>query len=321
MRGARSRRGTSVAVVPCIMSNAYVSTTSRTVVLSLGLLGLAVGDAPVAHASCAVARFELVWSWPADGDTNVPLDATMQLLTSKKRVGSWAATLNDQPLDSDSADSFALGGLQPDTDYTFRIVSTDMRIPTEMPEIAVHFRTGAASGGVVPAPKVAATRLEEEFPLLSERCQATLGAQSCWDTGPAKYRTFDIEDSSAVAYLVSVGDNGYEMLWPVDCEPIASELQQFPNDEPICYRVRAVDARGERSEATQLCLDRKGNSSALEQAQQQEQGSAAPAAASCSTQRVAAAQTSGWLGSVLGLLLTLGLLRRRSGRAGAPRRA
>ena len=70
-------------------------------------VALAISFSSSARASCIVPRFSVVWSSPADGDTNVPLDASMLLLTTLRTMGMWRATIEGREVEPSAEGQYA----------------------------------------------------------------------------------------------------------------------------------------------------------------------------------------------------------------------
>src|SRR5690348_4039287 len=106
--------------------------------LLISLLAVCARVQPAA-ADCLLPPLELLWTYPADGEQDVPLDATFWALASQgSQTPSVSATLNGQPLSGLAAKSdLRLGQsafqiwpltadmartLAPDTAYTLRLL-------------------------------------------------------------------------------------------------------------------------------------------------------------------------------------------------------
>jgi hypothetical protein len=274
--------------------------SSNTIVVFCSALVCVASVASSTRASCTQPALALVWSSPAAGERNVPLDAAMQLLTTTPRTGSWSAVLNDREIGTGNADNIELGVLEPDTDYTFRLLPVGNGARSPSSPIEIEFRTGSSTSSAVDAPVVASTQVLPQPPQSSPECSAALLYDNCFDTPPLVFRTFDLSESSAVAYELRL-NGGRATLWPAGCEVTAPEQPEHARAvSRQCYEISAIDARGTRSAVTEHCIDNDMP------------GRAPAPPPSCSLHSVAASQSPSWLSVALAALFVLARNRARS---------
>lgn len=178
--------------------------------------------AGVARANCVEPPPVLLWSYPADGDTEVPTN--VDLLVTGSPYG--APALNGAPLTRLSSGVYDLGELAPHTAYEVRWDAA-----------AIVFTTGAGPGQE-PAPSVSSDVEVMRNPELEARC-ALIDPQGCFDTGPPTRVRFDA-GPAPVAWLVDVlSCDGFrsQMIWPSACGVPTLERE----DPIICAELRASD--------------------------------------------------------------------------------
>jgi len=263
------------------------------------------------YAHCTEAAPGLLWSYPADHDTDIPLDVSVQLLAARPLEGNWSAELNGQELSTDrltqlrldrklepdgETQVYPLGDLEPDTDYSFRLIPEDKS--TLQPAIALSFHTGAAEHTpAAMAPRVLGSTVTVEFPKITPRCIALFMHNSC-EERVGSFRSLQLDQSQAIAVLVNRLDEHAE-LWPVDCTPIFDAT--VANDVSSCFQLVTVNARGEHSEVTQYCPE-SGPDSAHPSANGK---------ASCATTLVAGQQSTSWPSALFALVALIAWRRRR----------
>ena len=173
---------------------------------ALAFAGLA-GTASNAHAICDIPPPSILWSSPAEGAVEVPIDADLLLVTRSVYLNVAQVTLvgggTERALPAASAlpNHFDLGALEPDRDYTVRITQ-------EANTLELHFTTGR-----VPAPSAAGELLlrsvnRDPEASLPELCSDVLRADTCYDTDPPSLYAFEVDDSPAPV--------GADTLWLVE---------------------------------------------------------------------------------------------------------
>jgi len=172
--------------------------------IGVGRYGAALGAALVffatsrAHASCRAPEPEILWSWPADGAVDVPIDA--DLLLAKR--GFYSAPLlvtlrtgegNGVDVTSGSTlpDHFDLGTLAPHTRYTIKMVVANTPFADAISFETGEGRSSSQSGGLRVASVSEDPWSESLFD--SENCDSIIFADSCYDTGVPPIQAFDID--------------------------------------------------------------------------------------------------------------------------------
>jgi hypothetical protein len=207
-----------------------------------------------ASASCASPTTTLLWSYPADGATDVPTDAVFWMVSGRQPV---QATLDDEPLVIEAATEAAAvssidpGALAADTDYVLRVEYASARaVSPDAGAVAtfeIAFHTGTAKRTQPSVPTVTAHHiLAIDRPV--PRCRDVAAAQGCFDTGNAAIE-FDVSaDRDAIAWLVQAGSTEESTLWPNRCgQPTLIIRTQN------CIDIRALGVGGKLSAPTRYC--------------------------------------------------------------------
>ena len=232
------------------------------------------GPAITARASCAAHPARIVWSYPAAGDRSVPLDAEIRVLSRGPLDSQFEATLNGAVISPSENGVYPTDGLEPDTDYVFRIVGPKPRSSAEeTPTLfELSFHTGTELGSEAPTPQLLGSSHATSFPEFTELCSAAHSSGECFDTPTYVYYDLELEHGDAVAWLVTNLSTGIDKLWPSACDPVLTvhELDR----EPTCFELHAIGANGELSEATEYCTTIESKSKmTLSQTARPEQGS------------------------------------------------
>jgi hypothetical protein len=169
---------------------------------ALGALCFAASDS--AWASCVPTPSALLWSYPANGATNVPTNADLFITGSPLGV----PTLDGLPLQRLAGDSFELGQLAPQTTYEIRWATA-----------VIAFTTGDRAGPETPADLLSNDVLLTRNPEYSTQCPL-VDSQSCFDVGPPTRVRW--EPSAARVWLVEklrCDGSTTTLLWPSECGP------------------------------------------------------------------------------------------------------
>lgn len=172
---------------------------------------------PVAttHASCIDPPVvSLLWSYPADGDQDVPTNAVFWA------VATWPqpkVTLDDValPQPASSSDELSLGTLLPNHDYTLHLVydngDTDYTAPDagSPPAFFIKFRTG--DGPATRVPEAPIDAVQRSADRSTSTCLDIVNAGECFDTGQDVLLTFDVSSPNAIGWLV------HGKPWPARC--------------------------------------------------------------------------------------------------------
>jgi hypothetical protein len=195
-----------------------------------GVLGL--GIARLAWASCAPVEQGLLWSYPANGSVEVPVDA--DLLVNGELSG--LPTLAGEPLLRIATGVYDLGALEPQTRYEVRWDGA-----------AISFTTGdaAAPSPRDPSSDILVTRNPSDFapcPLLP--------AQGCFDTGQRTWVRFDLGPALAwVLDVVSCDGRMRTMVWPSSCGAPVVESE----DRILCVSARTTSGAGLSESTLVIC--------------------------------------------------------------------
>jgi hypothetical protein len=216
-----------------------------------------------ASASCVPPDPAIVWSYPAEGATDVPVDARIFLrLNTYSRPSS--ITVNGVVVNSAGAgatveDMFSPGPLTPNTAY---LVTTTATGPEGPVTLELRFTTGTGTAAAVETPVLSNLRLDPyEAPSVPHTCPAVLEAQDCFDTGQDVVVRADATGNPTMWVLWSypAGDAGpvaprLLASWPGECgaPSYVTHRDRFEMD-PSCLRVTAVGANGEISQSNFLC--------------------------------------------------------------------
>lgn len=211
-----------------------------------GVLAVCTATSAPVHASCAgSATVELLWSYPAEGDSDVPTNAQLQLVLNAQLYGSdWDATLNGEPLARSPDGVFAFGALAPDTDYTFQLEGHQPRASVTTKVVELHFRTGSAAADAVQAPAVVGPSSAEQNDRILSMCERVDARYYCRDTAPNDVREIMLDETHAVAWVDDAGN-----VWPRGCLPRVDLIYA----QGRCYNMHAVSADGQISDASEFC--------------------------------------------------------------------
>jgi hypothetical protein len=198
-----------------------------------GLLAVAVlASTGRASANCIEPPQGLLWSYPANGAVDVPIDA--DLLVTGEADG--LPMLNGTPLTPITPGVYDLGELAPDTAYEVRWSTA-----------AIAFTTGRLTNRAsVPDPRLHLSR----DPVDAGQCPL-VERQGCFDTGPPTRVRWDV-DAFALAWLVDVREcdgSTRTLLWPGACGFPVIERQ----DRIVCASLRASNGATLSSATDLLC--------------------------------------------------------------------
>jgi len=213
-----------------------------------GTLAVCASTSTPAYASCVGSgTVELLWSYPAEGDSDVPTNAQLQMVFNGKMYGpDWDATLNGEPIARSADGAFAFGALAADTDYTFQLEGHQPRDSITAKIVELHFRTGSAVGDAVQAPVVVGPSSAEQSGNTPSMCEGVDARYYCRDTAPNDVREITLDETNAVAWIDDAGN-----LWPRGCYPRVDLISA----QERCYNMHAVAADGQISDATEFCPD------------------------------------------------------------------
>lgn len=211
-----------------------------------GMLAVCASKSAPVYASCVGSTtVELLWSYPAEGDSDVPTNAQLQMVFNGKLYGTdWDATLNGEPIVRSADGAFAFGPLAANTDYTFRLEGHQPRDSITTKLVELHFRTGSVAADVVQAPGLVGPSGIEQSDNILSTCERVDARYYCRDTAPTDVREVMLDESNAVAWIDDAGN-----VWPRGCYPRVDLI--YAQDR--CYNMHAVSADGQISDATEFC--------------------------------------------------------------------
>lgn len=207
------------------------------------------------HADCLTAEPMLLWSYPADGDVEVPINAQVWILSTLAALASpTLVSLNGETLTPAAAEAsatqisrrslhFVPSELAVNTRYTLRVVYAQVGSRAGH-TFELNFTTGSAYATTGRAARVAARSVEATEESRSEPCAELRAVQGCFDTieaNPPQVHRLDLRPSDAIAWFVRTNQPDGSILWPSSCGAPRLLLRDALPDE--CFFVRAV-ARG-----------------------------------------------------------------------------
>jgi hypothetical protein len=221
-------------------------------------LAWGVGAAPLltmagsARADCAVPAPSVVWSSPAAGAVDVPVDADLLLLTERIDLASAEPTLFvggllELPLEAGSTlpGHFDLPELEPNQAHTIVLH------PEQGGPITIGFTTGerraSSAGGAVGLISISQ---EPYAPGLIEEglCHDVLFRDTCFDTGIPLLQTLQVEASAvdehslwAIETVRFDFEETYIQFWPAVCGP-PRQWGALPSDAQ--YRLYNIGESG-----------------------------------------------------------------------------
>lgn len=230
-------------------------------VLGLALAAACTALAAPAAASCSQPNAELVWSFPADGATDVPAGITSLWVLATSWSQPLSATIDGKAVNGMSDRGFGgtqvmVEALSGDADHVLELTYDRNQQAT------VHFHTTSAKPMSSDSPPgVQGHRLEE--PPTDASCQAVLQAQDCFDNGQGSFVRFETETRpAAIAWLVQHKESDdAASFWPATCGDAAlfGASQRLTNG---CFVLRAIDATGTLSQPTEYCIEEKSEDEA-----------------------------------------------------------
>ncbi|HEY0712930.1 MAG TPA: hypothetical protein VGF45_09675 [Polyangia bacterium] len=213
------------------------------------------------EASCAAPPAKIVWSYPADGATDVPTNAGVFVLPSLWQHIPAQITVNGVVVPRSEIPFGYRPTLAPNTKYVVELPATYY---APEPKLSFTFTTGA---GVVPFPKIAVptvdrVTLARQRPL-SAACTEVWQATGCFDTGQDTHAIFETV-GRPLFWLVQqvptrVGETPTPTLWPASCGDPELYVQgtwaaSSGRACPGRFQLRAVGANGDTEVAEIPCM-------------------------------------------------------------------
>lgn len=212
-----------------------------------------------AQATCVPPPFELLWSYPANGAKDVPIDARLWVLVSSASYASFSiegrALTPDRTQGSFNSFSLDPGALQPNRAYKLVIEAKDHDVisgATRDKRVEIAFTTGSAQGTTPGYPNVN-TAVTGAYSLGSTACPAILDTQDCYDTGPGSFVRFPTlgVETPPPAWLAGL-EGGPAHLWPSN--KCGAPTLRVLGDLNRCYVVRSVGLGGQLGQPWRHCI-------------------------------------------------------------------
>ena len=225
----------------------------RTIWLA-GLIGWWCWPPAAADANCIAPALEILWSYPQDGASDIPIDAEFWVSTSHWGIDP-TVTLNGTVLQLEDTGTFSTfrihpGKLDASTAYTLEL--TFNRPDAETDTRRIEFTTGdRAREPALAAPTVTRIR-SARTGFTSHECAAVIQAQDCFDTGQNTLVTLELHDLDAPrAWLITTGYPGTSNVWPQRCGAPAI----FSHNGPApCFEVSAIGDGGSLGDVARTCV-------------------------------------------------------------------
>jgi hypothetical protein len=216
-----------------------------TVILTLAAATAAAGHA---HAKCVLPVPSIVWSFPADGATDVPTNARVVVLTSMAGQTPAKIVVNGVPVSASSVPYSFEPVLEPNKEHVVTF-AVGLSQPVQL---GFRFTTGA---GPAPAPAPGRPKVERQTTSttrdLSPACAAALQVSGCFDTGENTHLVFETT-SRPLYWLIErkpggTGDWQAPTLWPGECGSPEDFIHdhQLRGFDPTRYRLTAVTLAGQ----------------------------------------------------------------------------
>jgi hypothetical protein len=197
-----------------------------------------------AWASCVAPEPRIVWSYPADGETEVPLNARIFIVTNV--LSPQIVTINGDPLVLEP-DKVGYGAkLAPNTDY---IVTLEPSSPFPPKLLTFKFTTGATAVAPeipsVPGVSRITAKHERAF---TPQCQAAWEAMDCFDTGQDTHLVFETPARPLLFMVQSLGPPR-SIPWPIAWPGVCGDPEVFVGSfAGICggsYYITAISRTGD----------------------------------------------------------------------------
>lgn len=228
----------------CRMQSRFAISAGLLVATHAAVLGWNAAAPRMAHASCVAPTPKVIWSYPAAGQVDVPLDSDLLVLTE----GVWddaEVTLEGEPLSAGSAlaGHFDLGALEPNTTYTVAINASEVGGQPAV-DLSWQFTTGDAPADEdVPLAVTIQSATTEVYEWDDDMpCSPAMLADTCFDTGYPSLESFETDIEAGLWVIEVVTPNGSVVsyrLYPGECgQPRMLDYAQFtPGNQ---YRVHAI---------------------------------------------------------------------------------
>jgi hypothetical protein len=237
-----------------------MTTSPPKVCLGACALIAALASPPLAGAACLTPAPTVVWSYPAEGQLDVPTNAAVWLLLSNGHTPE-VVFIDEQPVPANEVGV----GFQPPQPLapgahllSFLATPEDADLPVQL---TLRFTTGAGPSEEEPpeAPFVTGITVPT-MRALAPRCQAAVQAMGCADTGADTHLVF-ANPAAPLLWIVErvpavMDETPVFTAWPGDCG--LPELFTRESVKRSCghrYRLHAAGPTGLRSTGKPVCPD------------------------------------------------------------------
>ncbi|HXU82478.1 MAG TPA: hypothetical protein VN914_13845, partial [Polyangia bacterium] len=223
------------------------------------LAASAVLGTPSSRASCMPPAPAIVWSYPKDGDVDVPTNVTLWLLLSGwHRPGLVLLDGKEIPVNGFGFGYQPLEPMAPSSPHELTFQATS---PGAAPAVTltIHFTTASGeterqSPTVPTVPYVTASPTRP----LSTLCQSVVHAMDCFDTGQDTHLVFATEAKPFLWVVERVpalmGESPVFTLWPGECDQPEVFLQDaVARNCTHQYRLHALEGTGLRAMSRPFC--------------------------------------------------------------------
>jgi hypothetical protein len=230
--------------------------TSPLLVCLAGALGAAPSPA---LAACLTPAPTVVWSYPSEGQTDVPTNLAVWLLLSNGHTPD-VVFIDDEPVPANML-GFGFEPPQPLTPNSLHVLSflatpEDAELPVQL---SLRFTTGPGPADELPpeAPFITAVT-NPTMRNLAPRCQQAVQAMACQEKDPDTHLVF-ANSSRPLLWIVErlpavENEPAFYTLWPGDCG--LPELFTGPGARSACdhhFRLHALGPTGLRATGKPVC--------------------------------------------------------------------
>ena len=198
----------------------------------------------------------VVWSYPKDGDTDIPTNVTLWLLLSNwQRPAKVLLDGQEVPVDAFGFGYRPPAPLAPSSPHELSV-----QAGTQAPvTLTIRFTTasGETERELPMVPKVQAVTATSSRPL-STLCQSVVHAMDCFDTGQDTHLIFETEVRPFLWIVekvpMAMGESPVFTLWPGECE--LPEVFLDSSAARTCsrqYRLHAVEGTGLKASGQPFC--------------------------------------------------------------------
>jgi hypothetical protein len=202
-----------------------------------------------AWGSCVPQPAKIAWSYPGEGDVDVPTNARFFYILAMSGHTVRAIELDGRELPRRQAAGPPYGQelpLQPGRDHTLtlRLAAAGFGQDTAL---TVHFRTGAGPAPSDLPPALAIKRMTGlGMRELSRQCTDVWQAMDCFDTGQDTHVVFETDTRPRLFFVTPVGD-GRSVPWTMAWPGVCGDPEVFVRGLQGCqgtHRITAVDHTG-----------------------------------------------------------------------------